>query len=119
MAANSQPFSHIHTPGVGVGGHCIPVYPYFLLNSSQEPSLISLARATNDSMAQYAVGLLREEMGELRGKSIMILGLAYREDVKEVAFSSAWALIEALEKQKADVSVHAPFSPQRRSQVTD
>ena len=109
MAANSQPFSHIHTPGVGVGGHCIPVYPYFLLNSSQEPSLISLARATNDSMAQYAVGLLREEMGELRGKSIMILGLAYREDVKEVAFSSAWALIEALEKQKADVSVHAPL----------
>ncbi|MBI4284246.1 MAG: nucleotide sugar dehydrogenase [Chloroflexi bacterium] len=109
VAANSQPFSHIHTPGVGVGGHCIPVYPYFFPNSSEEPSLISLARATNDGMAQYAVGLLRDEMGEMKDKSVLILGLAYRGDVKEAAFSSTWLLVEALEKEGARVFVHDPL----------
>lgn len=108
-AANSQPFSHIHAPGVGVGGHCIPVYPYFLPNTREEPSVISMARATNDGMAPYAIGLLREAMGDLSGKSVMILGLAYREDVKEAAFSSAWLLIEALEKEKANVFVNDPL----------
>jgi len=109
VAANSQPFSHIHTPGVGVGGHCIPVYPYFLPNTSDEPSVISIARATNDGMAQYAVDLLKKEMRNLSGKSIMILGLSYREDVKEVAFSSTWLLIEALEMENAEIFVHDPL----------
>jgi nucleotide sugar dehydrogenase len=108
-AANSQPFSHIHTPGVGVGGHCIPVYPYFLPNISEEPSVISIGRKTNDDMAQYAVELLKDAMGELSGKSVIILGLAYRGDVKEVSFSSTWLLIESLEKEKASVFVHDPL----------
>ncbi len=52
-AANSQPYSHIHAPGVGVGGHCIPVYPYFLAN--EETEIIAAARRLNDDMARYAV----------------------------------------------------------------
>src|SRR5713226_7684719 len=66
-AANTQPTSHIHAPGVGVGGHCIPVYPYFLLAGVEEPALHPphtyldmlmlprCARRINDAMAGYAV----------------------------------------------------------------
>src|SRR5437588_9144641 len=53
-AANTQPYSHIHSPGVGVGGHCIPVYPYFLLAGAEEPGMLTLprsARHINDAMA--------------------------------------------------------------------
>ena len=62
--ANSQPYSHIHSPGVGVGGHCIPIYPYFLLAGAEKTSLQRLshadataryARQINDAMAEYAV----------------------------------------------------------------
>ena len=50
-AANSQPYSHIHQPGVGVGGHCIPVYPHFLFNGEPDLRLPPLAREINESMA--------------------------------------------------------------------
>ena len=49
-AANSQPYSHIHQPGVGVGGHCIPVYPHFLFNDDPELRIPPLAREINEGM---------------------------------------------------------------------
>ena len=57
FAANTQPYSHIHRPGIGVGGHCIPVYPYFLINAAQgdEMSIPAEARRVNDSMAEWAL----------------------------------------------------------------
>ncbi|MFQ5878798.1 MAG: nucleotide sugar dehydrogenase [Dehalococcoidia bacterium] len=108
-AANSQPYSHIHQPGLGVGGHCIPVYPYFLLEMADATSLAALARRINDSMAAYAVGRLREALGELRGKRVLILGLAYRPNVKEAANSSALLLAGELERAGAVALVHDPL----------
>ena len=63
-AANSQPYSHIHRPGVAVGGHCIPVYPHFLLGrrSGRAPAR-AVAREVNDAMPAYAVDLLAGELG--------------------------------------------------------
>ena len=67
-AANSQPYSHIHQPGVGVGGHCIPVYPHLLFSAEPDMQLPPVARAVNDGMAAYAVGRLGEALGTLDGR---------------------------------------------------
>ena len=61
-AANSQPFSHIHRPGIGVGGHCIPVYPRFYLAGDPEARIPPVSRAINDSMPAYAVDLLERAL---------------------------------------------------------
>lgn len=110
-AANTQPFSHIHQPGVGVGGHCIPVYPYFLANQTPptEMRLPRLSRQINDEMADYAVKKLEATVGGLQGKNVLILGLAYRGNVKESAFSSTFKLAEALVKVGACPLVHDPL----------
>jgi len=120
-AANTQPYSHIHTPGVGVGGHCIPVYPYFLLAGLEERqvqasnsmlpmlTLPRYARRINDAMAEYAVQRLQATLGSLAHQSVLILGVAYRGDVREVAFTSAELLQKALLEHGASVYVDDPL----------
>ncbi len=113
-AANSQPFSHLHSPGLGVGGHCIPVYPYFLLESASGQRLTALGRQVNDEMAAYGVQRLaqafQEETGEgLEGKTVLVLGLSYRGGVKEAAFSSAFGVVEALRHRGARTLVNDPM----------
>ena len=105
-AANSQPFSHIHSPGVAVGGHCIPVYPRFLLAGAPEARLPRVAREVNETMPAYAVDLL----GEVRSKRVLVLGVTYRGGVKETAFSGALALRDELQARGAgDVLGHDPL----------
>jgi nucleotide sugar dehydrogenase len=114
-AANSQPFSHLHRPSIGVGGHCIPVYPHFLLTDAAEGelSLVSTGRQANDSMAAVCVDQLSGAMGGLRGRRVLVLGVSYREDVKELAFSTAVPLIDLLHRAGAQVLIHDPlFKPE-------
>ncbi|HEX2681106.1 MAG TPA: nucleotide sugar dehydrogenase [Candidatus Dormibacteraeota bacterium] len=110
-ASNSQPFSRLHQPGVGVGGHCIPVYPHFLL-ADAAPDELTLPRAgrrINDHMAAVALESLAKELGGVRGRRILILGVSYRENVKEMAFSNALTLVEHLHAAGANVLVHDPL----------
>ena len=108
--ANSQPFSHLHRPGIGVGGHCIPVYPHFLLSDTGngELDLVRLARAVNDGMAERCLAWLEEALGGLAGKRVLVLGLSYRENVKELSFSTALAIIDQLRRAGATVLAHDP-----------
>jgi len=108
-ACNSQPFSHIHQPGVAVGGHCIPVYPHFYLIGDPGASLVSEARKVNASMPDHAIQLLIKGMGDLAGKVVSVLGLAYRGGVKEAAFSGALKLAELLSGEGAIPKVHDPL----------
>ena len=120
-AANTQPYSHILSPGVGVGGHCIPVYPYFLLAGVEkldpftlnpELSMLTLprsARRINDAMAEYAVQRIEAVIGSLAYRSVLILGVAYRGDVHEPAFTSAKLLQNALLEHGAAVYVDDPL----------
>jgi nucleotide sugar dehydrogenase len=122
-AANTQPYSHIHMPGVGVGGHCIPVYPYFLLAGVEQCSprllppdgglsMLTLprsARRINDAMAEYAVRRLEDCVGPLTGKAVLVLGVAYRGDVRETAFTSARLLQKAMLERGALVYVDEPL----------
>jgi nucleotide sugar dehydrogenase len=107
-ASNSQPYSHLHDPGLGVGGHCIPVYPYFLSGAVGVP-LTSLAREVNDGMAQHAVERLESELGGLSGQTVLILGLAYRAGVKEATLSSTLVVAAEATRRGAHVLVHDPL----------
>ncbi|MGH2599343.1 MAG: nucleotide sugar dehydrogenase, partial [Dehalococcoidia bacterium] len=108
-AANSQPQSHIHRPGLGVGGHCIPVYPYFLTGDADEATLTLTARAINDGMPDYAADLLADALGGLAGRRVLVLGLTYRPGVRETAHSPALALAEVLRGRGAVVAGHDPL----------
>lgn len=107
--ANSQPYSHIHQPGIGVGGHCIPVYPYFLLAREPGLSITSESRRINDGQVERAVVALEERLGSLDGVSVLVLGLTYREGVHEMAYSRGPALVSALVTRGARVLGYDPL----------
>jgi nucleotide sugar dehydrogenase len=108
-ASNSQPYSHIHTPGIAVGGHCIPVYPRLYLWNDPEATVVRSAREANAGMPAYAVGLLQGAHGDLDGQTVAVFGAAYRGGVKETAFSGVFATVEALRAKGAHVCVHDPL----------
>lgn len=108
-ASNSQPYSHIHRPGIAVGGHCIPVYPRLYLWNDPAAEIVRTARAVNASMPDFAVDLLAQAHGDLAGQRVVVLGAAYRGGVKETAFSGVFATVQALSEAGADVAVHDPM----------
>jgi nucleotide sugar dehydrogenase len=108
-AANSQPYSHIHQPGLGVGGHCIPVYPHFLLARAPELELIAQARRVNDGQVGLAIKAIQKRLESLDGVPILVLGLTYRHGVKELAYSRALPLIDRLTFHGAVVSAWDPL----------
>jgi nucleotide sugar dehydrogenase len=108
-AANSQPYSHIHQPGLGVGGHCIPVYPHFLLARAPELELVATARRVNDGQVGLAIRSIQKVLGGLEGVPILVLGLTYRHGVKELAYSRALPLIDRLTFHGAAVSAWDPL----------
>ena len=108
-AANSQPYSHIHQPGVGVGGHCIPVYPHFLFNGDPSLRIPPLAREINEGMGAFTVDEIEERVGSLEDQPVLVLGIAYRADVREDAFSSAFRLRDELLAAGARVYAHDPY----------
>jgi nucleotide sugar dehydrogenase len=109
-ACNSQPFSHIHSPGVAVGGHCIPVYPHLYLSTDPSAELVRAARETNSAMPDVACERLAATFdGSLAGLRVVILGAAYRGGVKETAFSGVFPLVDALRRRHAVPLVHDPL----------
>lgn len=108
-ASNSQPYSHLHQPGIAVGGHCIPVYPRLYLWNDPDATVVRTARHTNESMPAYCVDLARAALGSLRGLTILVLGASYRAGVKETAFSGAFAVVAAAKEHGADVVVKDPL----------
>ena len=108
-AANSQPYSHIHLPGVGVGGHCIPVYPHFLFNGDPDLRIPPLAREINEAMGAFTVDRIEDRVGSIDGQPVLVLGIAYRADVREDAFSSAFRLRDELVAAGARVYGHDPY----------
>lgn len=94
-------------PGIGVGGHCTPVYPYFLIENFDREGLdFSLAkqgRLINNKMAAYAVSLVNDKVKQ---KKALILGLSFRPNVKEDSLSTAYLLHEVLRDHGYDVTIH-------------
>jgi nucleotide sugar dehydrogenase len=116
-AANSQPYSHLHLPGVGVGGHCLPVYPYLLATEADALDarlrIVLDARKINDTMPRHVAKLASDGL-RICGKSlkrakIVVLGISYRPNVKETRFSPSHELIGILKKRGAKVTVYDPL----------
>jgi len=106
--ANTQPYCNIHNPGPGVGGHCIPFYPYFVIEPFEgETQLLETARAVNDRMPAFTVEKLREELSaegnSLSDASVLILGLTYRPGVEEIRASPSLDIASELTAAGADV----------------
>jgi nucleotide sugar dehydrogenase len=112
-ASNSQPYSHLHRPGVAVGGHCIPIYPQFYLWGDPSATVVRAAREANAAMPERVAAQLAERMAargcDIEGARVVVLGAAYRGGVKETAFSGVFPLVAALGERGARVSVHDPL----------
>ncbi len=108
-ACNSQPYSHIHRPGIAVGGHCIPVYPRLYLSTDPDASVVRTARSFNATMPQYVVDRAKEILGDLSGLRVVVLGASYRGKVKETAFSGVFPTVDALRAAGAQVLVQDPM----------
>jgi UDP-N-acetyl-D-glucosamine dehydrogenase len=109
-ASNSQPYSHIHRPGIAVGGHCIPVYPRLYLFNDPDATIVRAAREANMSMPSHAVELAKAAAGgSLNGLRTVVLGASYRGGVKETAFSGVFATVAAVRDAGATVLVHDPM----------
>lgn len=117
-ACNSQPFSHIHLPGIAVGGHCIPIYPQMYLWNDPTADVVRVARETNCSMPEHYIQMLEDAHGPLSGETVLVLGASYRGDVKETAFSGVFDVVDALKRRGANCWVTDPyFSPKELSDL--
>ena len=118
--ANLHPRINILNPGPGVGGHCISVDPWFFVEAAPElTSLIYHARQVNDEQPRFVVEKTRQALGELKGKNIAALGLAYKPDVDDLRESPAAEVVHLLQKEGAHVKVWEPFKPTAKMEGID
>ena len=115
--ASTKPFAFMpHYPGAGVGGHCISVDPYYLIEKAKQLGFnhrfLILARQINNAMPEYAVELLENELHkikkQIKGAKVGVLGLSYKANVDDIRESPAFEVIRALKTKGADVFVFDP-----------
>ncbi|KON86248.1 UDP-N-acetyl-D-mannosamine dehydrogenase [Sporosarcina globispora] len=98
--ANKHPRVNLHTPGPGVGGHCLAVDPYFIVAKAPETAqLINLARSINTSMPHYVVENVNKLMENVSGKVVSVFGLTYKGNVDDIRESPAMEIFEMLKEQ--------------------
>jgi UDP-N-acetyl-D-mannosaminuronic acid dehydrogenase len=111
--ANLHPRVDILRPGPGVGGHCIPLDPWFLAQAAPgEASLIPEARRVNDAQPEHTVALIERAVGGLQGRRLAALGLAYKADVDDLRESPAVAVVRGLLEGGAEVKTWEPHEPE-------
>lgn len=111
--ANCHPRVQLHLPGPGVGGHCIPVDPYFIIEkAAAESPLMTQAREINNSMPQFVVDHV-SKIVEPRGK-IAVLGLTYKGNTDDVRESPAMEIVRLLSKEGYVLSMHDPHVRQEK-----
>ena len=119
-AASSKPFGYMpFYPGPGIGGHCIPLDPYYLANKAREfdfhTRFIELAAEINEQMPYHVVQRVMEALNDraksLKGARVLVLGVAYKKDVEDTRESPALKVISLLREKGADVSYNDPYVP--------
>ena len=109
-----------HWPSCGVGGHCIPVDPYYMIEKAKEHNFdhkfLRTARTINNSMPEYTIDLLQHRLNQIeksvKGAKIGIMGLSYKANVSDLRESPALKIVEKLRKMGADLIIFDPFVPQ-------
>ncbi|UPV76859.1 nucleotide sugar dehydrogenase (plasmid) [Halorussus limi] len=107
-AANDHPRVDLLRPGPGVGGHCLPVDPWFLGRDSDSLDLAARAREINDGMPSYVADRVARHLGSLDGRKVAVLGVAYKGNVDDTRGSPGLALADELRSRGADVTVQDP-----------
>ena len=112
-AAATKPFGFMSfRPGPGVGGHCIPVDPSYLAyvaeNVGVPPEFIKRANQVNLAMPAYVVSRVAKDVGSLKGKKVVVVGISYKANVSDTREAPATSVIDELKKQGAEVSWHDP-----------
>ena len=115
--ANSQPFCNILRPGAGVGGHCIPMDPYYLIDEAKkiglDVQLLENSRKINDYMPKHVVELVEDGLKEINksiSKSkIALLGVSYKENTDDYRYSPSRDIINYLNKKNAHIKTYDPF----------
>jgi len=98
--ANKHPRVNLHTPGPGVGGHCLAVDPYFIVSKAPKTAqMINLARTINTSMPDFVVENINSLMEQVDGKVVTIFGLTYKGNVDDIRESPAMEILESLKNQ--------------------
>ena len=119
-AAANKPFAFMpHYPSCGVGGHCIPVDPYYLIERAKQSGFdhkfLKLAREINNSMPAYTIGLLADGLNEfaksIRGTKIALLGLSYKANVGDLRQSPSLVMQKELEEKGANLVIFDPHFP--------
>lgn len=119
-AASTKPFGYMpFYPGPGLGGHCIPIDPFYLTWKAMEyglrTRLIELAGEINTAMPDYVIGRVADALNDagkpIRGSKVLLLGLAYKPDVDDDRESPTYAIMQGLEKRGAVVDYNDPFVP--------
>jgi UDP-N-acetyl-D-glucosamine dehydrogenase len=120
-AASTKPFGFMpFYPGPGLGGHCIPIDPFYLTWKAREFEIntrfIELAGEVNTQMPYWVVGKVMDALNErsksMNGSSILVLGAAYKKDIDDPRESPSFKLIEIMLEKGADVDYHDPFIPE-------
>jgi len=108
--ANRHPRVKVHTAGPGVGGHCISVDPWFLVERFPETAkMVSLARERNDGMPYHVVKRTKELLAGVEQPKVAILGLAFKGNVGDMRESPSLGVIRLLEKERISLAVHDPY----------
>ena len=108
--ANRHPRVNILKPGVGVGGHCISVDPWFLVETAPDfAALVKTARLVNDNQPAYVVDFIKRNIGDVKRKTITILGLAYKPNVDDLRESPAIEVVKHLIEEGATINIFEPY----------
>jgi UDP-N-acetyl-D-glucosamine dehydrogenase len=127
LGAATKPFAFMaHYPSCGVGGHCIPVDPYYLIERAKQSGFdhkfLKIAREINNSMPGYTVELLQDALNTVKlpvnGTKVGVLGLSYKANVDDVRESPAFKVIKHLEEHGARVETFDPHVKKRSSMKT-
>jgi UDP-N-acetyl-D-mannosaminuronic acid dehydrogenase len=107
--ANKHPRVNFHKPGPGVGGHCIAIDPWFIVEKApEEAKLICMARQVNDAQPEYVFQVIQEMIAGIQSPKVAVLGVAYKGDVNDTRESPALKVIDLLRENGYQVAVHDP-----------
>ncbi|MFS4464634.1 nucleotide sugar dehydrogenase [Staphylococcus haemolyticus] len=107
--ANKHPRVNIHSPGPGVGGHCLAVDPYFIIAKDPEHSpLIQTGRKVNRSMPEYVVENVKRILSDVEDAKVSVFGLTYKGDVDDIRESPAFDIYKLLQEESLEVTAYDP-----------
>ena len=107
--ANMHPRVNLHQPGPGVGGHCLAVDPWFIVEKSWNAKLIKLSREINNTMPHFVAGLVEKMLEQIAEPKVTVLGVAYKGNVDDIRESPATEVIRELMKKNVGIKIYDPY----------